>query len=275
MNNENIQTEELLEIQQIETELLKKIHDICEKYNITYFLVAGTLLGAVRHGGFIPWDEDMDIGMFREDYEKFMKIAPDVFSGDYAVMDSSVNSGYSRIYGKVFKLGTKYYEAEWDEFVENSGLWIDIFPIDKVDAPNVEEAVRIARKRRDIREKELLIRRYRNGVDRDKFSRVTKVVCGLLKPVSYKNIVKYVKNKLTADEGKTAKFCTNYGSGYGVVKQTMPIDYYLPVKKIKFGECEFNCPNNTEKYLTQIYKDYMKLPPEDKRVMKHDLLIRE
>ncbi len=271
MNDQMEFDKDLPEIQTMEVEIMKKIHDICEKHNISYFLLAGTLLGAVRHGGFIPWDEDLDIGMFRTDYNKFLKVVQQELPDDYKLIDGSIDGRYSRIYGKVFALGTKYYESEWDSFVENSGLWIDIFPIDKIAANDITEAVEIAKKRNNIISNVSILRRYREHIDVDKMSAVTKTVCKCLSLISYKALYRIVHKGLSRDEKKDAKFCTNYGSGYGVVKQTMPIDYYLPVKKIKFADEEFLCPNKTEEVLKQIYKNYMELPPVEQRVMRHKL----
>lgn len=90
-------------VQHIELEILKKIDEVCKKHNINYWLDSGTLLGAVRHQGFIPWDDDIDIGMLREDYEKFLKVAQKDLGDDYFLQTRSTDKNYPLVFAKVRK----------------------------------------------------------------------------------------------------------------------------------------------------------------------------
>lgn len=118
-------------IQLIELNMMKYIHDICNEENMVYYLCGGTLLGAIRHKGFIPWDDDMDIWMPREDYDKFVKNANNMLPKYLKLIDYSLatnNESYSH-HAKILNLNTKILKEDTLEKKEDY-IWIDIFPID-------------------------------------------------------------------------------------------------------------------------------------------------
>lgn len=94
----------MTKLQKIELEILKKIDEVCKKHNIKYWIDSGTLLGAVRHKGFIPWDDDIDIAMLREDYEKFLKVAQKDFGNEYFLQTKNTDKKYPLFYAKVRKI---------------------------------------------------------------------------------------------------------------------------------------------------------------------------
>ena len=102
----------LRKVQLTQLEIAKEIHRVCEENDIRYFLSDGTFLGAVRHQGFIPWDDDMDIGMLREDYEKFCRIAPQKLGEKYVFQNWYTDPNYGLPFGKVMKRGTVYQESK-------------------------------------------------------------------------------------------------------------------------------------------------------------------
>ena len=117
--------------------ILKEFINICEENNLTYYALGGTLLGAVRHKGFIPWDDDIDIGMPREDYEKFKKVAPNSLPNNYKFL-SEDTANYKKAFSVIRDDSTKIimnYSKE--ELVES--LWIDIFPLDGMLLPQLRE----------------------------------------------------------------------------------------------------------------------------------------
>ena len=119
------------EIKSVELEILKYVHDFCEKNDIKYFINYGTLIGAVRHKGFIPWDDDIDICMFRKDYEKFIEL----FSkddGKYKILSLESSDKYYNNFIKVIDSKTKI-EDERNYKTYDSGIFIDIFPMDFFD----------------------------------------------------------------------------------------------------------------------------------------------
>ena len=132
-----MEREVLLKVQQIQLEMAKDIKRVCEENGIRYFLYRGTFLGAVRHKGVIPWDDDMDFGMLRADYEKFCRIAPEKLSSQYCFQNWHTDENYALPFGKVRKRGTLFVEAKCARLPEN-GIYIDIYPLDF--APEGEQA---------------------------------------------------------------------------------------------------------------------------------------
>ena len=123
--------ESLRQAQKIMLYIMKRIHEVCVKNNIRYWLDYGTLLGAVRHDGFIPWDDDMDISMMREDYEKFCKIAPQELGDEFFWQTRDTEPDFAWEYGKVRLKNTLWLEKKWVKSpFEHKGMFVDIHPCD-------------------------------------------------------------------------------------------------------------------------------------------------
>lgn len=120
----------LKRVQGVILEILKDFKKICEKHDIPYFAFAGTAIGAVRHQGFIPWDDDIDVCMLREDYERFLKIAPTELGEKYDLLTIENTDGYVLTFAKLSKKGTVFLEATDTNRTYTSGIFLDIFPFD-------------------------------------------------------------------------------------------------------------------------------------------------
>ena len=128
-----LSNKQLRKLQMVELDILVEVDRICRKHNIEYFLAGGTLIGAIRHNGFIPWDDDIDISMTRENYNKFIEVQKKELNTDkyyFESMETDENCGM--LYAKVKRKNSKYIEFASDSNRDNLGIWIDIFPIDKV-----------------------------------------------------------------------------------------------------------------------------------------------
>ena len=121
-------------LQERQYEILVELDRICKKNNIEYFLDGGTLLGAVRHKGFIPWDDDLDVAMFRKDYEKFKSIVSSELNEKYFFQDYDTDDGYGMVFGKLKIKNTKYTEKVANKSRAKDGIFIDIFIYDNISA---------------------------------------------------------------------------------------------------------------------------------------------
>lgn len=255
---------EKIEVQLIELEILTKIDEICKKYKIEYFLDSGTVLGAVRHGGFIPWDDDIDIGMTRENYEKFLKIAPKELGREYFLHNLDTEKECPCLYSKVKKNNTIYMAWASRNLKINQGIYIDIFPYD----------ISTGMTKKEIKKLYLLQRlfKYIALPDRDKLPENTikwKLGAILYRIIHYTlffipkdYIRKIIERKLRKSENENGKFLLQGVCGKPIIIEK---DDIFPLKYIKFENKEFPVPKNTDKYLKLLYGNYMELPPVEKR----------
>ena len=260
--------EELKKIQQIELKLLKVIAEICLNLGVEYFLIGGTALGAIRHGGFIPWDDDIDIGMTRENYNKFIEEAPKLLPSEYSLQtpSSEINTPY--YYTKVRVNNTVFKEYCNRTLNINHGVYIDIFPFDNV--PD-DDSLSL----RQFRKVQRLIRLFSLRQIPDISSRPTsfltmlkslirRTIHCIVRVLPYKFICRRLETEFTRYNNvyTSALACLNFP----VIKTEyiLKSDLY-PLIKHKFEDSEFCVPNNYDKYLTTHYGDYNTLPEQTKR----------
>ncbi len=259
----------LKKIHKSEIAILDEIVRICDKHSLNYILIGGTLLGAVRHGGFIPWDDDLDIAMPRGDYDVFLKIAKTELSSRFVLDDISTNENYRFIFAKVRLKNSTFLESTTaDTYPGEKGIWVDIFPLD-YSKHNRDRFI----KTKWARVKLLKAIYIRKGP----FSLVErKPIISFLsffyKGYSMRKMNKKITKMITS-ENKMADKCSffiNYGSQYGILRQTHSIDKIFPLKKMKFEGEDYSVPSDVDYVLKNIYgPNYMKLPPIEKRVT-HD-----
>ena len=252
----------LKEIQEVNLYILRKLKRICSELGISFWLHGGTLLGAARHKGFIPWDDDIDVAMPRTDYERFLKEFRDE---RYEVYDLS-KKGYFYPFAKLCDTTTVLIE---EMSVKNSiGVYIDIFPMDGI-ADNDQS--------QHLKAKRLMkLQQHKYAPFSRKRSLIKKVLLPFVKllllPISCRRI-----GKILDREAKRNAYddCSRVGcvAGDSIANITFSKDIIDPLSTVVF-EGELYCaPANKEQYLTIVYGDYMKLPPEDQRIPKHQFKV--
>ncbi|MCH5203692.1 MAG: LicD family protein [Oscillospiraceae bacterium] len=249
------------EIKNIEFELLKKFISFCDKYDLHYALTYGTLLGAVRHEGFIPWDDDIDVMMPREDYQKLIKACFEKCPIEGCELLGRDNTeGYFYPFLKLCDTNTI---AKMDDNHTVHGIWIDIFPVDRV--PDDEKKARKLHKH--IRFcKNMVISYTTNFKAKHKnWKMIPKFFYkALAKMIGINKLVDHIENESQkfADADTHRVAIVNWQSSVGGNMDEK--DFRAP-EKVMFNGVEMNAPRNYDGYLRSIYGDYMSMPPKSKR----------
>lgn len=268
--------ETLRKVQLAQLEIAKEIKRVCDENNINYFLDSGTLIGAVRHGGFIPWDDDMDIGMLREDYEKFLRIAPQKMKSEYFLQTWDNDPGFCLPFAKVRKRGTKYVEAVSKESGAHNELFVDVLPYDNFPA-NVNEQKKIKRMVYCLTNT-LVMKCHmtpwsrHNGVFR-KMAVWIKYLPYKIKSmtITKEELIKAFYAVVTANQDKdTGLMFEQYGAAAGT--HPVPSDSVSGYYDMEFEDELFKVPNGYDRMLRSIYGDYMRLPPEGQRENRHQII---
>lgn len=250
-------------------EIAKEVKRVCEENDIRYFLYRGTFLGAVRHNGFIPWDDDMDFAMLREDYDKFCRIAPHALGEKYFLQNWHTDENYALPFAKIRKRGTLYVESKCPVLEEN-GLYIDIYPLD-YSPEQPEERARLEKKLLNTFRVKLMKSRYTPWKEEEKTILYKRI--GYL---AYQAASLFTTHKKLIDAYEQA--FRGYGESTVLYEQSaLPSGYYFDredyaeAAMYPFEDTFFPGPKNFDKILSEHYGDYMQLPPEDKRENRHQI----
>ncbi len=246
-------------------DVANEIKRICDKNELKYFLIGGTLLGCVRHGGIIPWDDDLDIGMLREDYERFLAVCEKELSEPYILCTADKEKNYGLMFAKIRINNTALHENDAPSDI-HSGIFVDIFPIDKFPSSKTKQK-RHAKKLYRLRKILLAKCHYRLSYGNS----LKKLICQLWAfSCSKKRIVNALKKHQTKFNAQASDFYTNFNSPYSYNKELYPskcLDGTLAERP--FDSCSFKTPHFPEEILTLMYGDYMTPPPPEKRVFRH------
>lgn len=260
---------ELEELKQIELEILKDFKNICEKENIMYSLLAGTIIGAVRHKGFIPWDDDIDICMPRDEYTKFVKYCKNNET-PFLLINNETDKNYGYMFAVLSNPKTKIVEHVGNRYDIDMGVHIDIFIYDAM-GNTYEEAVKNYNKSRFSRE--LLVaanwKKYSKSKTHSIIYEPIRLCFFLLSRfVNFSKQIRKIEKKYTSKSFYDSEFVGNLCSDMrarSIIEQSA-FDSYV---ELEFEKETFKVFKGYETYLKNVYGDYMQLPPVEKRVTHH------
>ena len=272
--NQYVLDEEKLEhMKKVVLGILTDVVNVCEKYNIHYLLGGGTMLGAIRHNGFIPWDDDIDINMYRDDANLLIEKLEIEYPNKYFYVDPSTKGDDPTKSLKIMLIGTKEVEIEFVGLKEARGIGIDVFYIDN--APEDEKEINKRDKRYYFYSRassvvydykhpsQVMLDISKQSKELKKYYRMRRLLGFLL---SFRSIKKWTeKSEKVAMYGeKTSKVTIPSGiKGYkGELHDRALFDEW---KYHKFENLECRIPKRYDEYLTTLYGDYMQIPPVEKR----------
>lgn len=250
--------EDIRELRQIQIGILDAVHQFCETHSLRYFLSSGTLIGAVRHKGYIPWDDDIDIYMPRKDYEHFLQNYQDE-KGVYRAINPASEPHYYYTFAKVVDLRTRMIEKETEGY--EIGVYMDIFPVDYV-SDDLQERERV------FKQKKLLykIRRCKISKSNPLQSRLAYIVYKCL-PMTVKQIERRIRKLILLDT-PTNTVCNMTEAG-PKIKGCFPAEDIASSVDIEFEGKMYKTMQGYKDYLERTYGDYMTLPPVEQRVTHH------
>lgn len=256
---------EIKELKEIQVKILDVFVKFCEDNNLKYFLTYGTLLGAIRHKGYIPWDDDIDVSMPRPDYERFIETFNNQES-DYKVIHHTINEKYPIPIAKVYDSRTTLIEQFSDKF--NVGINIDIFPIDGL-PDDKNKAVKHLKKVifwRNVQNTKNRSIAYKSIWYKNLLVLLLKLPTAFISDIK---INKIISKLATTYDYKTSNFVANCTAPDGVHEILEKSKTYSDQTEVPFEGKTYKAPNGYDNYLKTIYGDYMKFPPLEQQVSEH------
>lgn len=255
-------------------ETFKQFQKFCEDNKLTYYAAGGTAIGAIRHNGIIPWDDDIDVIMPRPDYDKMLQLVNSLEGTDYEIIKAG-DPNYYLFFAKFCNRKTTIWEYEEHPCI--FGVFIDIFPLDEVSGVDKSTANNVR-----IHQQRWL--RYRGSLKKHSIRTVTQI----LKTKDYKAIgrmfidcclyrflSKYLYKKYTEHYRKVitnkGNYRLSYSATYGLNREVFPEEWFNKTILHEFENLMIPLPFEYDKYLRRLYGDYMKLPSVEKRVSRHSV----
>ncbi len=273
--NTKMNKEQLIIYQKKLVELMKVFIEFCDEYNLIYYACGGTAIGTVRHKGFIPWDDDIDVYMLREDYDRFLSLGPKLKGTKYEILSLEDSEDYYQVFAKFIDTSTTVWENK--QYPSVTGVWIDIFPLDRVN--------------KDFKNNKLLICRYYWAINcyrrannkhswasfKEDFQKQGWLVIPLLLFDFYARFINRFFGSYRKDLLRLLKrikqqkgdyfFC--YGIRTMNKNKIFPKSYFASYREMPFEDIQMKVQVEVENALNQEFGDYMQLPPEEERVSLH------
>lgn len=254
---------ELDRLRQTELEIMDVVHNFCKEHNLKYSLVYGTLLGAVRHKGFIPWDDDMDICMPRRDYDKFIELWEKNPPKGYVLQNKNNSPEFSQNFTKIRKDHTAFlYFEEETKYLYHKGIFIDIFPGDNAPDSYISRKIQYCFSAVSL----LFYRGFSSG-SKGIIGAIEKILLALPKKY-HPTLRKWAERGVTHWNNNATKKIV-FGNTIGEASRYFDIDLFDHIQEYSFENRRYCGFANYDEVLKTQYGDYMNLPPEEDRVLKH------
>ena len=259
----NYTDDELKHLQDLELMILKDVVKLFDKHNIKYYMYGGTLLGTIRHKGFIPWDDDIDIILFRDDYDKALEVINDELSDKYSVVQMDyIEDCFSSM--AVISLKGTTFGRWYSKYVSHEiGIHIDLFPLDNI--PNNYTLGKIQYYLYRFAYQFVINSIIKMDMYTKLMTKLHHMVYHILNflPINPRTWKKMLTKTMTFYNKKETEKVVDWFNLCGF----MPYErnYFEPALKAQFEDFEVRIPNKYDELLTQIYGDYMKIPPEEDR----------
>ncbi|MDO5424131.1 MAG: LicD family protein [Eubacteriales bacterium] len=260
--------EELKKLKEVSVEILKEFIRICDKYKLDWFVHWGTAIGTVRHQGFIPWDDDIDVCMLREDYDTFLEVAPAEIGDRFVLTSAFLQKDCYGMFTRMSAAGTYHVTEQEDLWKTKHGIRIDIFPFDSVsgDAGKRRKQIQAVRFWNQLYTLKNLPHPYLKG---DSLTvRIQKILCPILhtclKPVPVDWILHQAEKNALKYKGQTRLYTLLYD--IDAEKWLLSQEDIYPLQEGTFEGLKVNVLHHNHEALTTAYGNYMELPPESERV---------
>ena len=265
----NLTEEDKKRIQCLELEILQEVDSICRRNGIQYTMGYGSLIGVIRHDGFIPWDDDIDICLLRKDYIKFKEICKKELSNRFFYQSNDTDSEYFLLYDKIRLNGTIFKESHLSSYNIHHGVYIDIFPIDYIPDNSMKQLFQYICFhffRSGLMSKYLVLE-ARDGKKKYIAALLRLIYCLFPLSTLYKNANKVATWYDKTPQKRIMNFLTPYR-----LKEIFNTNLYEEYTEHQFENMNVKIMKQYDVFLKQIYGNYMQLPPLEKRNTRHTII---
>ena len=265
---------DLKALQKKEIDILQSVHDACEKLGIEYVIMHGTLIGAVRHHGFIPWDDDIDICMTQDNYDKFVQQGNDVLPEHLRIQHVTTESECPNLFAKVRDNSTTFLHREHVDLNINQGVFIDVFPVGKIKRGYLNVTLEHCKRKLFNIINECYDLAYIDGIKRPISKTIGKfihyvIIKGFMRNVNRKEYILKEENRRRElhNKGDDLTFISIYRKIVG------PFSLFTRRKLYEYDGHKFYGPEDYDSLLSLLYGDYMQIPPKEKQITHKPLFV--
>lgn len=268
----------LNELQTIQLNILKEFDALCKENNIPYFIIGGSTIGCVRHKGFIPWDDDIDVGLLRPDYDKFVELAYDKWKGRIQVRNYKFTEGFYHSLTHAVDTQISIMDESRINAVK-ANVWIDVNPLDGFPTNFVSRKIHYYYLR--IIKNMIVLSQFDSLFDKNKKrSKVASVAISIIQKINFftffntKKLIEWLEKILRKYDPYKSKYVGNFLGRYGQ-KEIMEKTIFDEMLEMPFEDIFVPVMKDYDTYLRNLYGDYMQLPTESERINRHGMRIIE